>query len=469
MTDRRRLPFLLGLALAAMLGFGSTLKPPHAESGDAPDYLNAAYHLRHHLTFAESWDSGPVAPAVGREPGYAVLLAGLMLVDRGLGAFTPACLQSGQPCPPEVSYRAAQWANPALAAAAALALQGATRLLGGTPLAATAAALLVLGNVEMMKSRHYVLSDYLALFLVALTMLALAWALAAPARPRRWASAGLALAALTLTKAVFLPLAGLGLLGAALRLAGRLAGGRRGGAGALLAFALAFALPVGGWMARNAAVGGEFALTQARSGIALSTREVFNHLSLEQYLCAWVYWTRGFGDGMARHRFPPEVWQPFEIDRPGGFYDLGQNRYLPRVAELAASRNLEPRAARAAADRELVDAILERPLAHLAATLPVFWRGLWIDEFIVFTLPALVWATVRGVRRRQAGLLALLGLGWFNLLAYALASLNIPRYQITALPALALAGGLAVQALAARLRTTLRPAASPESPRPGTA
>jgi hypothetical protein len=40
-----------------------------------------------------------------------------------------------------------------------------------------------------------------------------------------------------------------------------------------------------------------------------------------------------------------------------------------------------------------------------------------------------------------------MSVGWFNLLFYPLISLNIPRYQLTALPCLALATGLAWNAL----------------------
>ena len=51
-------------------------------------------------------------------------------------------------------------------------------------------------------------------------------------------------------------------------------------------------------------------------------------------------------------------------------------------------------------------------------------------------------------------LLFALSPGVFSLLFYALFSLNIPRYQITALPALALASGWLALALRARWRET---------------
>jgi hypothetical protein len=76
-------------------------------------------------------------------------------------------------------------------------------------------------------------------------------------------------------------------------------------------------------------------------------------------------------------------------------------------------------------------------------TLPLFYRGIWIDEFVVLGLPLFVWMLFRAVRRRDVGLVLLLSIGAFNLLFYAAFSLNIPRYQMTAVPVVALAAALA--------------------------
>lgn len=235
-------------------------------------------------------------------------------------------------------------------------------------------------NASLWSWRHYPQSDYLALLLVAAaTALLVEWARC----QRRWqaAAAGLALGALVLVKAAFLwllPPAALAVLVWRARLPRH----------APLLLALA-ALPPALWALRNGLATGQFALTDARSGIALSTREVFDHMGLRDWLCAWLFWTRGFGDDLARALFPAAVWQPFQIDFPGGWYDLGQNRYPGLVRAAMAQHGLTEAAAQARVDRDLLLAILLRPL-HYITSLPVLvWRGLWIDEWVLLGAPAL--------------------------------------------------------------------------------
>jgi hypothetical protein len=117
-----------------------------------------------------------------------------------------------------------------------------------------------------------------------------------------------------------------------------------------------------------------------------------------------------------------------------------------------AERNVGRAEAEGAMAGVIAGEILARWPSYLATMPAVFYRGLWFDEFIVFGFPALVWLVVRAWRRRDwATALALTG-GAFSLVAYAALSLNIPRYQFTAAPALAIAAGIAVEALSDRWR-----------------
>ncbi|CAK0767121.1 Glycosyltransferase RgtA/B/C/D-like domain-containing protein [uncultured Gammaproteobacteria bacterium] len=437
------------LALLAVLGYGLTLKPPQILGNDSPAYLNAAYHLLHHGTFSEASTDTPTLPTIGREPGYGLFLAGVMALDPWLGQYRPSCASETAPCPPS-TYRSSQWLNGGLIAAAGLALFQALRLANLPVAVATTAAVYLLANVQAASSRHSVASDYLALFLVCLILLAIARAARRPGFGRG-ALVGGALAALTLVKGVFLVLA-LATLPAALILGAVLKPARRVVLVPALAATLVYGAVVGGWMERNRSLSGDFALTDSRSGMALSTREVFNHMTPIEYVVAMVYWTRGCGDGLARGWFAPELWRPFRIEQPGGYFDRGEHGYFPRVSRAMTELGLDRAAAIKRVDGELKQAILDRPLTHVLATVPVFYRGLWIDEAIVFGLPALVWAMVAMIRRRRWLAVVLLLPGVFNLLFYALISLNIPRYQITAMPTLALAAGLALPELVAWLR-----------------
>lgn len=62
-----------------------------------------------------------------------------------------------------------------------------------------------------------------------------------------------------------------------------------------------------------------------------------------------------------------------------------------------------------------------------------------VDEFLWLGIPCLITGTWRAARRRDGLLPMLFGNGIFNILAYAAVSLNIERYQLTAMPSVALA------------------------------
>ena len=437
------------LVFTVLLGL-SAERPEEAVGPDSFDFLGGAYHLVTHGVYQQSIRAEADHPSLGREPGYALFLAGLMMLEPTFGSFAPDCLTEARDC--DDLYRTPQWANAFLAAAAGGLIFLAARLLFTGLLAACVAGGHIWLNFEAYDGLFFVISDYLALFLVALTIYTAvrSW----HSRSRfGWLLVGLFAAALSLTKAVylycFLPLAAVALAVALLRSAQR-----RTILASLLLAGSVYAALVGGWMARNYAVGDSFAITLSRGGIALSTRVVFNEMTPEQYAAAFVYWTRGFGDDLAKSLFDEATWRPFHLATPDGFYLTGQLGYGTRVEALMADQGLGRIAAEQLIDRDLRSAILGNLPVHAVTTLPVFYRGIWIDEFIVLSLPALVLLLVSALRRLDWPLLFALSPGVFSLLFYALFSLNIPRYQITALPALALASGWLALALRARWRET---------------
>jgi hypothetical protein len=179
--------------------------------------------------------------------------------------------------------------------------------------------------------------------------------------------------------------------------------------------------------------------------MALNLREVLNHMSPKEYAISFVFWTRGFGRH-ARKIFGDAAVAKFEFETPGGFFDIGQNGYLPRVQAKMAD-NLSQSAATAEVDAEIRRDILAAPIAYGATMLPIFYRGIWVDQFAFFGIPALMVMTAQALRRRYREWWLLFSIGWFNLLAYTALSLNIPRYQLTALPSIAIASGLAIGGL----------------------
>ncbi len=446
----KRVPALVGgwPALAVLLLTALVLRTPRGgpaapAQGDGPAYLASAYHLHTDRLYSMS---GAAIAGLGREPVYPLFLAGIMAVDPGFGAFKLACLASNTACPTR-TYTVPRVANLALLLLSGVCLFLLARLLTGAPEAGLAACAYLLLDAHMQKAWGALMSDWLALFLVCVCMLALARAWHVP-QAWRFAPAGLLFAALTLTKAIFLPFCVLAWLAAAIVCLRR----RAASFAALAVVACVYATLVGGWALRNQAVSGMFRLTDARSGIALSTRAVFDAMSPRDYAASLVFWSGATGSHLAKRWFGAATASQFDLEQPGGYYDRGQNGYGRDVGVIMATRHLDYWHATALQDHRIVAGILHAWPAYLATMLPLTWRGLGIDEFLLLGLPCFVWATWHAARRRNWLLLLLFGLGGYNMLAYAALSLNIQRYQLTALPALSLGFALAGKQALSRFR-----------------
>ena len=459
MTDRitllsgrfKHLAALGALALIAFVSLTLTTRE-WTPIADETQYLNAAYNLIHHGVLSPSGTGVPLNPSARREPGYPLFIAAIMLIDPALGKFTPACN-----APPDAKcapyYRSLQYANSALIVLTGVLLFVTVLLVTGRYPPAYIAALLIFLNVEANEIRQEMLSDYLAMTIAAVFMLCFAFAFVRHSR-MGWLLAGLALAALSLTKAVYFYFAVTLLIVASAVLIIRWRGLGRKTVIALVLITIGYAPPVGAWMARNFVQLDTFALTETR--MVLSEREIFNSMTPGEYAMAFLWWTRAMGDNLARTHFPPSSYRRFQEHAKDGFYNDSHARYSSLLAEEMRKPGITSAQAITAADRQLMRKILTNLPVHLLTTLPVFYRGIWVDEFILLTLPALFWLIWVSVRRRDTLILALLAPGVFSLLFYALVSINIPRYQLTALPALAFAGGIAGALLIERWRKRKR-------------
>jgi hypothetical protein len=438
----QRFGYFALLALAVVGAIVCSFKPGGLHLHfDIEQYLDTAYHISHHHVFTDADTTSSAPASIGREPGYPLFLTLLMTLDPQFGRFTPDCLKIDGACDPRI-YRSASLANLFFIIAAGAIMYVVALRVCGNVWTGVAAAAYLLFNFQMNKGWADPMSDRLAVLLVCLVLLSVVWAWQGK-RTLRWAWVGVALAALTLTKASFFPyclLMAFGAAGAALFCTVE----RKRILAALAVAAIVYATLVGGWAARNWTVNGQLRLTDTRGGIALSTREVFDHMTAAQYVASFIYWTRDFGDQLARRLFAPEVVAPFDIDRPGGFYDRGQNGYGERLRDVMQKTGDDEFAATAEVDGELERTILRHPLIHIATTLPLLYRGIWIDEFAVLGFPIFCWICARSIRRRDALATILLSIGVFNLLFYAAFSLDLPRYQMTAVPTFALAAGIAL-------------------------
>lgn len=433
------------VALMALLAMGfviarAAVTPTLMAQGDSVQYLTLAHTLAHHGVFAFSPDEARPGALAPREPLYPALLAGLMHLDPALNAATTGCFAAlGVGCAEALSRLSI--VNVILLALAAMAVFGAVLALGGPPWAAWLAGGYLLFNFQAAHDIGWVMSDYLAMALAAAFALTAALAI----RWRRaiaWVLPGTALGLLTLTKVAFLSYGLAGLVVLALSGAVALLSGSRRPLAVALSLAVGFLPPVAGWTVRNGIVLDHYKITEGRASETLGYRVAFNDLTPRQIAVGFVYWTRGFGDKLARTVFEPEATHPFNWSGPGDFYETVGESVQRRLVAATATQGGDARAGEAEVTRELLDDIRARPLKHVTTTVLFIYRGIWIDEFIVLGLPLLLVAVWQALRKWQWEMLILLSPGFHGMLFYALFSLNPTRYQLTSLPTVAVGAAL---------------------------
>lgn len=424
-------------AIICLVWMGTLKQTQHPDYADARQYIGIAVNLAKYDTVSQSIDTTQetIKPTISREPGYPFLLSYVLQLDNSIEKITAECLPATG-CGTE-PYILAKWTNRILIVAAGFAMFFAVRGITGSRFAAVMGGMHIWLNHQAHKNHDYVISDPLALFLASLLVFAIVWAWK-QRNPLTWVFPGLTFVWLAFTKAIyiyFLPIAVV--IGFLFVLMSK--SNWRASVAKFVVFTIVAVTPIALWMDRNHDITGRYQFTDSRGGIALSTRVVFNDMDLTDYLAAFTYWTRGAGDGWAEKLFPADVVKPFGWYEEDGYYLRGQLGFGKRVTQLINSEGLSYTDAHDRAEQELKDAILSSPIKHLATTLPLIYRGIWIDEFVAITFPAFVVLLAVALRRRNGLLIAVLLPSLFSLLFYAAFSLNLARYQMTALPGFAIA------------------------------
>lgn len=427
---------VLSVAVAVLLAARQPFPVPES---DSLDYLSYARTLFLTGEYAAT-TAGPSADSLpGREPLYPALVAVLGQALPGLGHALDSCSPLSAAC--HDGLRPLLILNAVLLAISAIFTALCIEAVGGGRWAMGVGAGYLLLNLHLYKDAKFAISDFLAMALVA----GVSWGLARQARAYRLGGGGgigLGLGALALTKSLFLPF-GLA-CSLACALMGLLRWGRRGVWAGVLSLIVVAALG-GGWSARNVAYFG--AANDGRAAIALSTREVFDHMSADEHLAAFLWWTKGSGDDWAKRLFPPEVWMKHEWTEPEGFFNQGQVvRPAMRADHLRAEHpEWTPEQIQAALPSMVAREILAEWPSYLATMPALIYRGLWVDDYLPVGLIALCAMLVFALRRRRWEMLAAMSPGLWSALVYPAISLNTPRYQMTALVMLAMAAGWGIE------------------------
>ena len=443
MTDRHAPRPWLHIGLAALICVLGVILVQREVTDNVPfadevEYVTMAHNLIHRGVLSlQQQSSAPPTPTAYREPGYPILLAALMVLDRDLAAITLDCLTSRDTiCAP--AYATAKQLNLAMLLLTGLLVWFVTWRLTSRPWVAHVALLICIANLELHEYTTYLVSDFLALLLITIGSASLYFA--GTKSDWRWGlAAGGTLGLLVLTKGAFVLLAPLVVLVVVICAIRASPDKRRRLIGVAILFVVGHGVVIGTWITRNWIELGAPILTQ-RGGHVLAHRVELNTMTTAEYGVAFLWWTRGFGDNLARKLVDVEHYTRFELRDPNGFYNAAQTKWIAAVADERQS-GVDQYTAEAAAGRDMRDAIVDKWFKNLLVTLPVGYRGLFIDEFIVLTFPSLL-LLVFSRRKRNSGFLWFALPGLYGLVFHAGLTLHLPRHAIPLLPTLAIAGSI---------------------------
>ncbi len=453
---RMRFPILALLLVVVVLALcwrGDRVQP--LDRYDQRFYLGIAFDLRHHHRFTDGFffaggnDRTERPSGMRFTPLYPALLAAAASVSPSFAASTDCLVAQGGDaagCTRDTGpMRPMQFAM--LAATFWMIWWLGSRI--GRPRTGWITLLLLLPAAPLLLlSVDYMMTETISLFLVVLAQSCAVAATLPGWRPGRWAlGAGLALGFATLARPAFELLAGVSIL-AAMGAALRHDSARK----PVLLFTLGAVLPVATWIARNAVVMHRAALTFGYASHTFVQRLSFNSMDWREYGRSFVCWMPD-GNGLGSLLFDRHACDRFGWDdHPNSFYAIGIGPMLQDTLRRAGGW--------AHHGAYLVrHFLLADPLHqigwHLAVTLPLLLRGLFVDHWWGFVLSIpLAAVTIRALRRsvgtvpslpaRRFLLVALPA--WFMLLVNAAVAVNQTRYNLMLVAPLAIAGALAIDA-----------------------
>jgi len=207
---------------------------------------------------------------------------------------------------------------------------------------------------------------------------------------------------------------------------------------------LAFVITLSPWVVRNQLQFGSPSLTTGGYGeTILAYRLSFNRMTNSEWATAFVYWLPDFGDKLAQKHLPEASYRRLITDNSDSFIATA------KVDILQPALDAMPR--EEVLGYWLSTEILGKPFSHLRASLPIFWRGIWVAKY--WGIVGLVCYLIVLLKLPTGQRWALL---WFSFPVWLLAilhtgiSINIPRYNLPLVPLYAVGWGWLVTAIFSR-------------------
>jgi hypothetical protein len=237
------------LLLAGALRIGFALDPQRPQEPDSIGYARIAKNLYLNGSFAEGGERAPLQEPSNYSPGLPLFVAGIYAVSGGVHL---------------------ELARIVLAVIGTFAVLFAfligNRLAG--PWAGLVAGLVVCGYPALLQFQGMLMTEPLAVTLLAAALLAFLWAGDDERGPWAWMLPGLLLGLMSLVRPEYLPLGAILAIVAGLRV-GWLDGAWRPGLAAALVMVVAFLIPIVPWTVRNAIVLDRFVPISTGGGKAL--------------------------------------------------------------------------------------------------------------------------------------------------------------------------------------------------------
>lgn len=451
----RRLPFpalhllLAVLLAAAVLARPVLLKPPAFPVSDSLRYVNSGLGLLDYgvISSASALDGPPAPGFVVGGPLIAVELALVMGADPATKAAYRCALRNPEAtaqCPtPGPALQIAHWLE--LTGFASFAWLAGWLLFGRRD-AAWVTLILVLACRQLTDQVTQAMTEPLSYLLFGPFFVAwlMAWRNARQdwPEPGRWRAAWWTVAGLTLGLVILAKPAAMAVLptGIALLLLGVLCR-RIDTRTALLAVAglaagtLLSLLP---WLARSLILTGHMALSDPRYlGETFAHRVAYNAMSWQEWLAGWINYLPDFGDTLARAMLPEHLYHRLGWD-PDSYYIYGRDVLHRQAADAAGAEGVPGYLVRTY--------VLAAPLKHLAVTLLLAWRGMFVGRIWALVAFLLLPAALAMAPTPQRRLLLLMLVPAVVVLGgQALLSVSILRYNgMLVLPLALTTAGLVV-------------------------
>jgi hypothetical protein len=160
---------------------------------------------------------------------------------------------------------------------------------------------------------------------------------------------------------------------------------------------------VGGWMYRNYRHFDEFTVTN-KSGIVLYYRSALNTMSKKEYFASFIYWLPGEGakEALLDRFFEKEDY--IKLDRKNNEgYRMSSKETLLDLQDSFIEQGYSTEESRLLADKKLrqmgLQNILKNPIRHILLTIPIAWKGIFIETGYSFILrnPNWFWLSARSV------------------------------------------------------------------------